>query len=64
MNDNNARLIFEDLPIVTVIYLCNTVCGLNDVIIKKLYNCTPLSDDNIIFLMDNIIRLLCFTGMM
>lgn len=62
MNDNNTTMIFEDLPIVTVIYLCNTVCGLNDVIINK--HCTPFSYDNIIFFMDNIIRLLCFTEMM
>lgn len=49
--------------IVTVIYPCNTVSGLNKVIIKlkKLCNCTLLSYDNIIFLKDNIISLLCFT---
>ena len=54
-------MIFEVLAIFTVIYSCNTVSGLYEVIIKKLCNCTLLRYDNIVFLKNNIINLLCFT---
>ena len=53
MNGNNTEMLFEVLSIVTVIYLYNIVCGLNEVIIKKLCNCTLLSYDNIILQLFN-----------
>ena len=53
MYGNNTRMVFGVLPIITVIYSCNTVSGLYEVIIKKLCNYTPLRYDNIVFLKNN-----------